>query len=372
MQVKLKEIGSIITGKTPSTDRKEFWNGDICFITIEDLHLNKNIKNSIRHITLDGFNNIGKNNTINGISILVNCIGDIGKIGITDLTCATNQQINSITKIDDSVNPYFLYYKLQTMKDYLFKLSGETIIPILPKTVFENIKIDIPLKEDQDEIAKILLAIDNQIEKNNEMVHKIQVLGNTIYSVNTIETKKNINITKLAEPIFGICPDGHNIIKNKMDKSIKYASGAGDIDDDLVSINPKSYTNALDNQIKLVSKNDVCMSIAGTIGKVGIATEDVAIGRAMLGFRNNNLYGYLYFGLKSYSNILETKATGAIQKIINHSHLEYINLPEVSTDVINKLNLIVDKIIAIEYNTIKLENLKNFLLPLLINGQIKI
>lgn len=175
MKVKLKDVGTIVTGKTPSTKNQKYWNGDICFVTIEDIHTNKNIKSTQRTITKDGFDNLGKN-VISGISILVNCVGDIGVVGITELTCATNQQINSITRIKKEYNPYFIYFILQTMKQEMVSLSGQTVLRILPKSVFENIEIDLPDRETQDKIVKILSGIDDQIERNNVIVKRFETV----------------------------------------------------------------------------------------------------------------------------------------------------------------------------------------------------
>ncbi len=38
---RLKELGEIVTGTTPSTTEKSFWDGDIPFITPSDLNESK-------------------------------------------------------------------------------------------------------------------------------------------------------------------------------------------------------------------------------------------------------------------------------------------------------------------------------------------
>ena len=110
--------------------------------------------------------------------------------------------------------------------------------------------------------------------------------------------------------------------------------------------------------------------MAGTVGKIAVATEDICIGRAMLGFTNSELYGYIFFGLKSYASALQKKATGAIQKIINSEHLSIVNLQTYTSAVAKNLNSVVDEILRIENHTKQLVQLKEKLLPLLINGQL--
>ena len=74
------------------------------------MNSNSFVTNSNRKVTEKGVKSLG-NNIISGISILVNCVGNIGVVGVTELSCATNQQINSITNIKEFCNPYFLFYQ---------------------------------------------------------------------------------------------------------------------------------------------------------------------------------------------------------------------------------------------------------------------
>ena len=201
------------------------------------------------------------------------------------------------------------------------------------------------------------------------MFQKLQVLGNTIYSNYAKTQKCTFNIQDKAEIIWGQCPLGENLLETQNDKALKYASGAGDIDDNVLSVVPKGFT---DNPLRIAKEKDICISVAGTVGKIAIATEDIAIGRAMLSIKNSDLYGYLYFAINSYKDTLSKQATGAIQKIINNSHLEIINIPIENKEVVSTLNNIIDEIIKIEKNTMQLNQLKNKLLPLLINGQLSV
>lgn len=263
----------------------------------------------------------------------------------------------------------YIYYNLLLQLELLKNKSNGSQTKYLTSKILNDIKINkISLKEQQNLVCS-LKNIDKQIKRNNEMVQKLQDLGNTIYSNNALSQKETFNIVDIANPIWGVCPSGEHILETKTKSSIKYASGAGDIDDNLISINPKGYT---DLPSKKVNKKDICISVAGTVGRVGIANEEIAIGRAMLGFSNKELYGYLYFGLSFYSRTLQKKSTGAIQKIINTSHIEIINLPKYNNNIINQLNNIVDMILDIETQTIKLINLKQQLLPLLINDQLEV
>src|SRR5690554_434391 len=137
--MKIKDIGKTITGKTPSTKILEFFGGNIPFVTPEDLTQGFILNNFKRFISENGYKSI-KNNTLDGISVLVGCIGsDMGNVAITTGKCATNQQINAITNFSNDVNPFYVYYYLSNQKKYLRQIAGMTTTPILPKSIFDEI-----------------------------------------------------------------------------------------------------------------------------------------------------------------------------------------------------------------------------------------
>ena len=183
MKVKIKNIGKVVTGKTPSTSSSANFGEGYSFITPADLHIDDGvIKYTKRTITQKGFNSI-KNNTISGLSILVGCIGwDMGNVALVDGKCATNQQINSITDINyELCNPYYIYYWLKLHKKFLFKIANVTRTPILKKSDFENIEIEIPNIKVQNSIAGLLRTIDSKITNNNAITEELESMTKTIY-----------------------------------------------------------------------------------------------------------------------------------------------------------------------------------------------
>ena len=172
--MKIKDIGTVVTGKTPATSHAEFYDGDYMFVTPTELHGGYKVSSSEKTITDEGIKSI-KSNTIDGISVLVGCIGwDMGNVAMCFEKCATNQQINSITKIRDCFNPYYLYYWLSTKKDFLFSIASVTRTPILSKGVFEEIEIPNTDRLEQDKISKMLLLLDQKIEYNAAVNDNLQ------------------------------------------------------------------------------------------------------------------------------------------------------------------------------------------------------
>ena len=140
------------------------------------------IQSTQRTITDEGLRSI-RSNSINGRSILVSCIGDIGRVAITESTCATNQQINAITDInDDLYDAWYVYYKVSTLKSRFLSCAGCTVVPILAKSAFEEVEIsDIPPLDEQKKISSVLSTIDRKIALNRKRIATLEAMAKEIY-----------------------------------------------------------------------------------------------------------------------------------------------------------------------------------------------
>ena len=177
----LAEIGTVVTGKTPSTSRRDYYGGDVPFITPTELHAGRTVGPSAKTLSEAGLQSI-KGSILEGTSVLVGCIGwDIGNVAMTNDRCASNQQINAVTSIISEVNPSYLYYWLSTKKDYLFSIASVTRTPILSKSTFEQVKVPVPSRDAQDGIARILGSIDDQIATNNQVNDNLHAMLQTLY-----------------------------------------------------------------------------------------------------------------------------------------------------------------------------------------------
>ena len=170
-QVRIGDVGKIITGKTPKTSISEYYNGTFPFLTPVDFSGLKFIKETKKAISQAGLESI-KKCFVPKNSICVTCIGsDMGKVAVTAMDCATNQQINSVIPYEN--NDYdFIFYSIKSVAP-LIKRMGETAtaVPIVNKTDFSNIQIYCPQKkEEQIAISRKLKYYDAKIETNIEKI----------------------------------------------------------------------------------------------------------------------------------------------------------------------------------------------------------
>lgn len=175
--VRIKATGTVVTGSTPSTKNPEFYGDGYNLISPADLDNGKYVRSAHKTLTKAGFE---KCRAIPRESVLVGCIGNVGKLGMVGDDCsATNQQINAVTT-NSQFNPHFLYYALQFCRPRLEQAAAKVTVPILNKSNFENFQIASPLRAEQDEIAGCLGVLDQKLENAGQKKAQLQDLFRTL------------------------------------------------------------------------------------------------------------------------------------------------------------------------------------------------
>ncbi|MDZ7371263.1 MAG: restriction endonuclease subunit S [candidate division KSB1 bacterium] len=173
--VRLGEVGKVVTGRTPSTSESKYWNGAIPFITPVDLE-GGSIHYAARSITQEG---LKQAKPLPRGTVLVSCIGYIGKIGVIETDIAvTNQQINAI--IPHNCDNWFLAYALMQETEFLKSRARMTTVPILHKTNFENIPIPLPPLAEQRAIAHVLRTVQEAREATERVVAALRELKKSL------------------------------------------------------------------------------------------------------------------------------------------------------------------------------------------------
>ena len=163
--VKLGEVCTKIkAGGTPLTSKKEYYNGNIPFVKIEDMTSSyKYIKSTLTSITEAGLKNSSAW-LVPVKSLLVAMYGSIGAIAINEIEVATNQAILAILPNNEKTNVEFLFYLLTHLKPLLKKHAKQTTQANLTAEIIKNFKIALPNYFEQQRIAEILSTVDKKLE----------------------------------------------------------------------------------------------------------------------------------------------------------------------------------------------------------------
>lgn len=156
---KISEIGIVVTGSTPPKVDTVNYGDEYSWATAQDLK-GKYVSNTVIKLSENGLKSA---RLLPKGAVLITCIASIGINGIAEEPLATNQQINSIIVSSEHDNE-FVYYLIESKNHILKRLSGTTAVAIINKSTFSKIQLEMPCLEEQQKIAQILTAADNEIE----------------------------------------------------------------------------------------------------------------------------------------------------------------------------------------------------------------
>lgn len=185
-KLKIKNIGRVVTGKTPPTSKSEFFNGDYPFITPSDINDYKmrRISSAERKLSkkwkAKATNYLLPSNTICYV-----CIGStVGKSCLTSGDSFCNQQINALVCDETKANYGFIFYLLKNKTNEIKRITDSSGAGkgIINKTSFENLDIEIPDLLTQSRIASVLLAYDDLIEVNEKRINVLEEMASRLYT----------------------------------------------------------------------------------------------------------------------------------------------------------------------------------------------
>jgi type I restriction enzyme S subunit len=145
--VEVKELGEIITGKTPSTKNSKYYDKkEIPFIKIPDMHYKFFITETNDYLSKAGGDS-QKTKYLPPKSICVSCIATPGLIVMTTTNSQTNQQINSIVPFGKDMEYYILLTMKRKGEEIQNRGSGGSVLHNLNKGDFEKMKLILPCKK---------------------------------------------------------------------------------------------------------------------------------------------------------------------------------------------------------------------------------
>lgn len=175
----IKDIGHIISGSTPKTNIKEYWNGNYRWLTPAEIQNNTGyIYDSSRKITELGIKSCSLQELpVN--TIILSSRAPIGKLAIAGNTFYCNQGFKNIV-CNNKIIPYYLYFLLLYNTDFLISLGRGATFKEISKSIIENIAIPLPPLELQNKFASFVEEVEKNKEKVNNSLNKLETLKNAL------------------------------------------------------------------------------------------------------------------------------------------------------------------------------------------------
>ena len=380
---KLSEIGTVVGGATPSTSVSSYYGGDIPWLTPKDLSnfQDRYIEKGERNITQEGLDSCSAQ-LLPANTVLFSSRAPIGYVAIAKNPIATNQGFKSIIP-NEKVDSLFLYYILKYNKDKIEAIGSGTTFKEVSGAVMKNVEISLPSLEEQRRIAGILGAIDDKIENNRRINANLELQAQALYKQwfvdNHSDDWEEMPLDKIALHI----TDGvHNTVVDTPDgdgyllscKNIK--NGQLHIDNNERRISAETLSR-LRKRTRL-DQGDILLTSVGTIGEMLLINEypsNYEFQRSVAIIKPNPQLVSSYF---LYSALLYKKAEikhlahGAVQQCIFISDLKefLVDVPnfEIITSFDNIVAPLFDTITKMQKENKVLTNLRDTLLPKLMNG----
>lgn len=167
---KLRNVCDVVVGGTPSTYKKEYWDGEIGWISSGDLN-NGNVTKPSKLITKLGLDNSSAKMMPNHTVMLAMTGATLGKIGYLMFNSSANQSVAGFLP-NETYSSKYLFYSLQNGINQVFKYSGGAAQQGINKNSILNLIYNFPKLEEQKKIAEFLSAIDNKIDTTSNQINK--------------------------------------------------------------------------------------------------------------------------------------------------------------------------------------------------------
>jgi len=204
---KLGDVCEIVSGATPKTAQKQYWDGDIYWATPKDLSgLNdKIIKRTQRKITATGLSSCAAK-VLPKDSVLFSSRAPIGLVAVNDVEMATNQGFKSFVPNANVLSSDYLYWWLKTNRVYLNGLGVGATFKEVSKSIVERVEIPLPPLAEQKRIAAILDKAAEIKAKREQAIAKLDELAESKFVEmfgNTITNEKRWDEITLADLVLG-------------------------------------------------------------------------------------------------------------------------------------------------------------------------
>jgi len=378
INVKLSDIGEVVGGSTPSTKNPDNYDGNIAWITPKDLAgYNKvYISRGERNITEAGFKSCSTK-MLPKNSVLFSSRAPIGYVAISENDLCTNQGFKSIIP-NEKVDYKFLYYLLKHNKDYIASKGSGSTFKEVSGSVMKGIELSIPKDiNDQRRISKVLFDIDKKIELNNEINNNLYDLLRTNYDdIFNNDDSRKIRLEEIVSIRRGASPRPiQEYLSEKGVNWLKISDVTG-IDSPFIYSIKEKIKDAGKSKSVFINKGTLVVSNSATPGIPKYIMVDTCVhdGWLILSEYDEKYRYYLYFLIEKIREKLISLSNGSVFNNLKTDILKGFMIGLPSDEQLESFNYLATPIMHnINSNTkenIELEQLRDTLLPKLMNGEI--
>ena len=324
---------------------------------------------------------------------------------IDNIQFVLNQRVGRIVIDSNVTNKKYIHYLLSTelvRQQLEYRASGTKQRNISPSNIYD-VTVWIPKLDIQKKIGEILYNLELKIQNNNQINNNLEELMQTLYQrwfiefnfpnedgnpykssggkmIWNEELKHEIpegwNVENLIDNINwigGSQPPKSTFIYEKKDGYIRFIQNRDYDKEDHITYIKESKSN------QLCTRTDIMMDKYGDAGKTRFGLEgayNVALSK--IDVKNKNLKEYIRYFLSSNSiyTYLHNSCIASTRASLNESNLSFLKIVIPNEKILLEFNNIaiknMDMLLKNKDESKKLTELRDFLLPMLMNGQINV
>lgn len=380
---KLGDICSKVTsGGTPLTSNALYYNGIIPWLNTKEVK-NCRIYETEKYISKLGLENSSAK-WIEANSVIIAMYGaTAGKVAINKIPLTTNQACCNLTINHEKADYNFIYYLILNNFETLEILATGAAQQNLNLNTITSLEIKLPPLEEQRQIAAILSSIDDKIELLHEQNKTLEELAQTLFRHYFIE---NPNPSWQEKPLKDVCV----ILNGYAFKSKEYSQNGTKIvrttnfKNGFIDNKDVIYIDNLENQYDkyLLRKNDFLLVMVGaSLGNYVVVTSNV-----LPALQNQNMWNfralegisqhYLNYALRDIVKESIYGASGSAREFFQKNQFYEKNILVPSFEIMNnfeeEISEFYDKLNENLEQIQTLENMRDILIPKLLNGEIKV
>lgn len=396
----------------PSQKEPAYFGGDIKWLRASDLN-NDFVYDTERKLSESGYKSAGKSATMFPVdSLAISKSGTIGMLGILKAEMCGNRAVINIRVKPGVADLHYVFYTLKNCTALLLGKTGGSIQQNLYVSALETVPLAHCKLSEQQKIAAVLSALDAKIDLNNRINAELEALAKTIYDYWFVQfdfpgadgrpykssggtmvwndtLKREIpagwsagSLDELGRIVGGSTPSTANpdhfgdgmipwitpkdLSNNKGNKFI--ARGETDV----------SEAGMRSASLTLYPAGTVLMSSRAPVGYLAIALNPVTTNQGFKSFVPSKGYGtsFVYYAVQRSLPAIIKNASGSTFVEISGGVLKSVHatLPDkaVADMFCKHVEPVVQRQQQAELENIELTRLRDWLLPLLMNGQVRV
>lgn len=383
-EVSLASTMDIIGGGTPKTNIKEYWDGDIPWLSVVDFnHGLKYVTATEKSISEKGLRESSTKYLESG-DIIISARGTVGALAVLSRPMTFNQSCYGLKAKKDICDNHFLYYLL---KDSIREIGNHTygaVFDTITKETFNNIQVFLPTLSEQQSIAEVLSSLDDKIDLLQRQNKTLEQMAETLFRRWLLDFDRTTTLAEYIKVQSGYAFKSKDFLETGTFGIVKITNISFDsIDIENTQFVSESLALSINDKFYIKPGSFLIAMTGAEIGKIGIVginTKNLLlnqrVGMLVDKLEHSSVIGYMFLKSKEGQDHIINTASGSAQPNISTSGIEEMEVPFKSESeqvkIIDQLSPLFEKKKRNLFSIKLLRDIRDLLLPKLMIGAIHV